>query len=163
MSDTDLMVNDPELSLVQAAERTGLSRATMQRLAADGKIIGAVKRGRAWRIPQSGLIAAGLTILETPVPSSREQRDLEHRRAIADAQAEAERWRVRAENLESELKRADEALADLRAVLQSQILMLNAAPSAQLVSEPMIVGNQTVEMKQPSRSGLRRLWRSRSR
>jgi septal ring factor EnvC (AmiA/AmiB activator) len=170
------MADEPMWTLVQAAQHTRRSRATIQRLAADGSIVGAVKDGRAWRVPISGLIAAGLEVHDSPQPTSREQIEIEHQRQVADLRARADRERDRAEMLatqlaradaeieraEMSLKRADEQIEHLRSVIDGQMRMLNAAPSEQIASEPMIVGNQTVEIKQPSRSGLRRLWRARS-
>ena len=111
------MSTEPIWSLVEAAEHTGTSRATLQRLAVAGKILGARKSGRGWKVPMSGLIAAGLTVEATPRASTNEQRRIEEAAQVREARAEAERWRARAEGLERELQRVDEHLTDLRRTL----------------------------------------------
>ena len=41
------------ITTTQAAERTGLSARYVQRLAADGRITGAMKVGPVWLVPES--------------------------------------------------------------------------------------------------------------
>lgn len=132
-------------TLVEAAERTGVSRATLQRMIAAGTIVGAEKLGRGWKIPTTGLIGAGLKV-DDPKPSSKEHAELDRDRQIMNARMEAERHRMRAEALQRELSRADETIADLRKVLNSRLLMLEAAP----VDEPVRVGPVVAEIKKPT-------------
>jgi hypothetical protein len=118
------MSTEPIWSLVEAAEHTNTSRATLQRLATSGKIPGAHKDARGWKVPMSGLIAAGLTVEATPRASTQEQARIETTAELRDAIAEAERWRTRAEGLERELQRADESLRQLRASMDALTLAL---------------------------------------
>jgi hypothetical protein len=132
------MSTEPIWSLVEAAEHTNTSRATLQRLAVAGKITGARKSGRGWKVPMSGLIAAGLTVEATPQASTSEQRRIEQAAELREARAEAERWRTRAEGLERELQRTDEHLTDLRRTLA--MIETTRAPdmltSAQTLTDP---------------------------
>lgn len=112
-------------TLNEAAERTRTSRSTLQRLASSGLIIGAYKQGRAWHVPMSGLIAAGLKVSEDTTATGR-QREIEQQIEVQRARDEATRWRMKAEALERELTRADGHLADMRRALA--VLELNAAP-----------------------------------
>ena len=132
------MSTEPIWSLVEAAEHTNTSRATLQRLATSGKIPGAHKDARGWKVPMSGLIAAGLTVEATPRASTQEQARIETTAELREARAEAERWRTRAEGLERELRRSDEHLTDLRRTLA--MLEAPRAPepitSAQTLTEP---------------------------
>lgn len=128
VGDDGAVSTEPIWTLVEAAERTGMSRATLQRLVVAGKIPGAHKVGRGWKVPMSGLLASGLVVGE---PSVSAPREVEQHRALIEARAEADRHRMRAESLERELRRADEQIADLRRVLTSRLLMLEPAPERQ--------------------------------
>jgi hypothetical protein len=99
----------PVLTLAAAIEACGVSRATLQRRLKAGAIAGAERApGGGWRIPVSGLIAAGLAPRQTP-PEQRSS-------ALADPGSELEQLR-------SELQRAlterDHAL-ELAAVHRDQ-------------------------------------------
>jgi hypothetical protein len=111
----DEQMPDDLLTLVEAAARTGKSRATLQRLATAGQIPGARKDTRGWKVPLTGLLAAGL------ISSTVTAKDADE---LRDAIAEAERWRTRAEGLERELQRADESLKQLRASMDALTLAL---------------------------------------
>ena len=128
MSD-HLRMNEPVWSLDEAASRSNVSRATIQRRIIAGEIIGAHKVGRGWRVPMSGLIAAGIEVSEQPKVSAEAERDALATLVIA-AEEEARRWQQRAESLERELAARVDHLADLKRVIARLELTTGSAPPA---------------------------------
>jgi len=149
VSNDKAMSADPIWSLVEAAEHTGVSRATVQRLAASGKITGAYKDLTGWKVPMSGLIAAGLTVSATPV-SSKTDKDIEAARELFRARGEAERWRMRAEGLERELARADQHLSDMRRTIAIFELERAAPQASPVVAEEPQARQVVVQLKEPT-------------
>jgi excisionase family DNA binding protein len=157
-------MDDRMWSLIEAAERTGTSRSTLQRLATTGKIAGATKQGRGWKLPTSGIIGAGLTMTD-PQPASREHRDIERDIALADARREADQHRERADALQRELHRADQQINDYRRILNSRLLELAASGiehQQATADDPIVVGQTVTEVKRPGRFSIRRLKRTRA-
>ena len=145
---------EPTLSLVEAVARTGRSRAHLQRLAVAGRIEGATKGKNGWRLPISGLIAAGETVHDTPVGRPDEQ-VVELRRQLDDARAEAQRHRERvevAERIETDLRDRIVDLRrevdDLRATVEferRQLLTRNPAGQGER-SSPWATSSESVDM-----------------
>ena len=134
---------EPTLSLVEAASRTGRSRAALQRMASGGQIPGARKVGRGWRLPISGLIAAGEVVSETPV-NTPNMEIVELRRELDELRREVETGRARlstAERLESDLRgqiddlrAANDDLRETVAFHRRELLARNPVPPA--IAEP---------------------------
>ncbi|USC18461.1 hypothetical protein [Rhodococcus sp. 11-3] len=129
----------PRWSASEAAKRCGVSRSTIQRAIAAGKITNVEQTPEGWSIPLSALLAAGFTPdrPSPPDPAPDHARvDTEHvraadqlaaelreaRTALAEARAEAEREQVRraaAEALAAERDRIIDAQAQALRMLES--------------------------------------------
>lgn len=136
----------PVLSLRDAVEACGVSRATLQRRLKAGAVAGAERSERGgWRIPVSGLIAAGLaprrTPAEHPEPVVADVGELEQlRSALAVALSERDHAR--------ELAAVHEAQA--QALQQTMLQLARALPA----------GPGRVSAVEPERPSRRR-WRRR--
>lgn len=137
--DTPLRAGGPTLSLGEAVRYTGAARSTLQRRLHSGAIAGAERTaGGGWRIPISGLIAAGLAPRSTPpdpeptpVPSPpAHPRETELSEELARVRAELATERAVREAVERHL-------ADLRAALEAMSRALPPAPVTDAPAEPV--------------------------
>ena len=131
-----------EYSLVQAAERAGLSKATIHRAVKSGRLSARRDEGGAYRIDASELARVYPETLQEPTPG-RAEIPLETAEAVAVLQE-----RVR--SLEAQLAEAYEVgrreretaqgnIADLRRRLdraEERVLALTAAPATQATPAP---------------------------
>jgi len=109
----------PTLSAAEAARAAGVSAKTIGRALKAGRIEGAERLpGGGWAVPVEGLLAAGYTLHRSePEPLEvTPQGDPDRVRALEAEVAELRRERDVAV---AELRRADDALADVRLALRA--------------------------------------------
>lgn len=113
------MSDRPTLSAAEAARAAGVSAKTIGRALKAGRIEGAERLpGGGWAVPVEGLLAAGYTLHRSePEPLEvTPQGDPDRVRALEAEVAELRRERDVAV---AELRRADDALADVRLALRA--------------------------------------------
>lgn len=92
----------PRWSAATAAKHCGVSRTTIQRAIAAGRIPGAERGPDGWLLPLEGLLAAGFAV-DSPSPPDG---DRDHARADAEQVRAADHLAARVRELEQELSQA---------------------------------------------------------
>ena len=135
------------LTIRQAMERTGLSRRTIGRMLADGRLAGAYKSGNEWRIPRTAL--DGLDG-DTSTESAKNDDD-------------ATAWRERALVAEARLEATERTVDMLQESLTAMTtaLQLANANAGAMTAPTAETGTDVVHV--PHAPAARRRWRLRQR
>jgi excisionase family DNA binding protein len=152
----------PRWSATEAAKRAGVSRSTIQRMIADGRLEAGKDDEGNWVIALENLLAAGLKVDRPTTPEDAQtpaQGAPDPAQKVAELETELAQWKNRAQVAEAVAAERAERVADLRQALRMLEPTRENTPTEPAVPVAPVVQQVTHgSVSSQPRSG-RRTWR----